>query len=167
MAEVDSTVYHILAALQAGVAEVEGNEDLADRLHAQTRLRLMAMSDEELWKLARLTASPPERPVELVYEGIKQAIKEHEATASEWLRDLSGILPSPDGEEHGRAWEVPLEILCVFIGCAFVYCSLFSIGSFIYGAILRGLILGGIAAASAFFLFSVWGKLHTHKSEEK
>jgi len=69
-----------------------------------------------------------------------------------------------DGEEHGKAWEVPLEILCVFIGCAFVYCSLFSIGSFIYGAVVRGLILGGIAAASAFFLFSIWGKLHTHKS---
>ena len=69
-----------------------------------------------------------------------------------------------DGEEHGKSWEVPLEILCVFIGCAFVYCSLFCIGSFIYGATVRGLVLGVIAAASAFFLFSVWGKLHTHKS---
>jgi Na+/proline symporter len=69
-----------------------------------------------------------------------------------------------DGEEHGKAWEVPLEILCVFIGCAFVYCSLFCIGSFVYGATVRGLVLGAFAAASAFFLFSVWGKLHTHKS---
>nr|WP_222846321.1 sodium:solute symporter family protein [Pontiella sulfatireligans] len=69
-----------------------------------------------------------------------------------------------DGEEHGKSWEVPLEILCVFIGCAFVYCSLFCIGSFVYGEMMRGIILGGVAAASAFFLFSVWGKLHTHKS---
>ncbi len=71
-----------------------------------------------------------------------------------------------DGEEHGKAWEVPLEILCVFIGCLFVYCSLFSIGSFVYGAVLRGSILGAVAAGSAVFLFSVWGKLHTHESNK-
>ncbi|MEI6890609.1 MAG: sodium:solute symporter family protein [Pontiella sp.] len=69
-----------------------------------------------------------------------------------------------DGEEHGKSWEVPLEILCVFIGCVFVYCSLFCIGSFIYGETLRGFILGGVATAAAFGLFSIWGKLHTHKS---
>jgi Na+/proline symporter len=70
-----------------------------------------------------------------------------------------------DGEEHGKAWEVPLEILCVFIGCAFVYCSLFCIGSFVYGETVRGVVLGVVAAASAFFLFSIWGKLHTHKPQ--
>jgi len=69
-----------------------------------------------------------------------------------------------DGEEHGKAWEVPLEILCVFIGCVFIYCSLFSIGSFVYGAGVRGFVLCGVAAAAAFFLFSVWGRLHTHES---
>ena len=71
-----------------------------------------------------------------------------------------------DGEEHGKSWEVPLEILCVFVGCAFVYCSLFCIGSFVYGENVRGLILGAVAAASAYFLFSIWGKLHTHKTEK-
>lgn len=68
-----------------------------------------------------------------------------------------------DGVESGKSWEVPLEILCVFIGCAFVYCSLFCIGSFVYGEMVRGSVRGAIAAASAIFLFSVWGKLHTHK----
>ena len=68
-----------------------------------------------------------------------------------------------DGEEHGKAWEVPLEILCVFIGCIFVYCSLFSIGSFIYENIAMGSTLGAIAAAAAIFLFKIWGKLHTHE----
>jgi len=70
-----------------------------------------------------------------------------------------------DGEEHGKAWEVPLEILCVFMGCSFVYCSLFSIGSFVYGEMVRGIVLGVISAASGFFLFSVWGKLHAHTPE--
>ena len=46
------------------------------------------MSDEELWELAQLTASLPERPVESVYEEIKQAIREHMSTAGEWLEDL-------------------------------------------------------------------------------
>jgi len=45
------------------------------------------MSDEELWELAKLT-SYPQKSVELVYEGIKQAIEEHRATASEWINDL-------------------------------------------------------------------------------
>ncbi len=71
-----------------------------------------------------------------------------------------------DGVEHGKAWEVPLEILCVFIGCAFVYCSLFCIGSFVYGETVRGCVLAGIASAAALFLFFIWGKLHTHGSSQ-
>jgi len=59
-------INYLLAALQAAVAEAEGDEDFANSLRAQTRLRLMAMSDKELWERARLTASP-ERPVSLIY----------------------------------------------------------------------------------------------------
>jgi hypothetical protein len=46
------------------------------------------MSDKELWELAKLNSSPPEKPVELVYKGFKQAIEEHRATAREWVKDL-------------------------------------------------------------------------------
>ena len=47
------------------------------------------MSEEELWRLAELTSCPPERPVELVYKGIKEAIEEHRATAAgDWINDL-------------------------------------------------------------------------------
>ncbi len=52
-----------------------------------TKLRLICASDEELWELAKLF-SFPQMPVELVYEETKQAIEEHKATASEWIRDL-------------------------------------------------------------------------------
>lgn len=65
--------------------------------------------------------------------------------------------------EEDAAWDVPREILCVFIGCSFVNCSLFSIGRFIYGALLRGTIIGIIAAASVVFLFLVWDKLTADK----
>ena len=88
MANRDFVVDHLIESVRAAAAEAAGDEDLADRLRAGGRLRLMTMSDEELWELARLTASPPERPVESVYEEIKQAIREHQATAGEWLDNL-------------------------------------------------------------------------------
>ena len=89
MAETDSVIiHHILVALGAAVAEMEGDEDLSRRLHAETRLRLISMSDEEIWELAKPGSHPPERPVELVYKQIKQAVEEHRATASEWMNDL-------------------------------------------------------------------------------
>lgn len=84
----DFVRHHVVWALRAGVADADGDEDLSRRLHAQTRLRLISMSDEELWQLTKLISSPPERPVELVYEKFKQAIEEWKATASEWVGDL-------------------------------------------------------------------------------
>ena len=80
--------YYLREALHGTTAEMDGDEDLSRRLHAETRLRLISMSDEELWELARLTSSPPERPAELAYEQIKQGVEECRATASEWMNDL-------------------------------------------------------------------------------
>jgi len=39
--------------------------------------------------LAKVLLSPPERPVEPVYKGIKEDIEEHRATAREWINDLA------------------------------------------------------------------------------
>ena len=97
MARQDFVKYHLRQTLQAAIAELDGDKDLSRRLHAEAKLRLMCISDEELWELAKLTSSPPERPVELVYKGIKQAIEEHRATASEWINDLAKR-PIPDKE---------------------------------------------------------------------
>ncbi len=99
----DFVKYHLRQALRAAAAERDGDEDLSWRLHAQTRLQLMCMSDEELWELAKLTSSPPERPVELVYRGIKQAIEEHRATASEWIKYLvKRPIPDKEGKDTDR-----------------------------------------------------------------
>lgn len=100
MAKRDFVKYHIRQALRGAIAEADGDEDLSRRLHTETKLRLIGMSDEELWELAKLTSSPPERPVELVYQGIKQAIEEHRATASEWMNDLVKRT-TPDKERKG------------------------------------------------------------------
>ena len=84
----DFVKYHLREALRGAIAEANGDEALSRCLHAETKLRLMNMSDEELWEIAKQTSSPPERPVELVYKGIKQEIEKVKATATKWMNDL-------------------------------------------------------------------------------
>lgn len=64
-----------------------------------------------------------------------------------------------DEQDAGKKWEMPIQILCVFIGIIVIYTSLFSIGSFIYGEMLRGIILLLVAIAGTIFLFKSFGKL--------
>jgi SSS family solute:Na+ symporter len=64
-----------------------------------------------------------------------------------------------DEKTHGQAWEMPVQILCVFLGCVAVYCSLFMIGGLLYGNNVQAAVLGGITLASAFCLFKLFGKL--------
>jgi len=79
----DLAKYHLCEALRASIAEEDGNEDLARRLFAETKLRLISMSDEELWELAKQTAEPFNRPVDQAYKDYKQRVEEILATASE------------------------------------------------------------------------------------
>jgi len=80
--------------------------------------------------------------------GWKRIIKEAEAEGE--------IIDAPD---RGKAWEMPIQILCVFVGCIVVYSMLFSIGSFVYGNILMGFVLAAVSLAGTFFLFKSFGKL--------
>jgi len=64
--------------------------------------------------------------------------------------------------DKGHPWEMPVQILCVFIGCAAIYSSLFSIGSFIYHMPWQGVILAAIATAGTYFLFLLFGKLRAN-----
>jgi len=101
VAKQDFIKYHLIEALRGAAAEADGNEDLSRRLHAETKLRLIGMSDEQLRELAKQTSCPPGMPVELAYKRHKQAIEELKATASEWMNDLK--IPIPDREgRNGR-----------------------------------------------------------------
>ncbi len=64
-----------------------------------------------------------------------------------------------DEKDHGRAWEMPIQILCVFIGIIVVYSSLFAIGNILYGNALAATGLFLVAAVGTFFLFKLFGKL--------
>lgn len=64
-----------------------------------------------------------------------------------------------DAKDRGKAWEMPIQILCVFVGCIVIYSMLFSIGSFVYGNTSMGFILAAVSLAGTFFLFKSFGKL--------
>ena len=98
MTNQDFVKYHLLEVVLGAVAEADGNEALSRRSHAETKLRLINMSEEESWELANQLASPPEKPVELVYKEHKRAIEELRATSSEWMKDLE-IEPHIVGKE--------------------------------------------------------------------
>lgn len=63
--------------------------------------------------------------------------------------------------DEGKKWEMPLQILCVFIGTIVIYSALFSIGSFVYGKPLSGIILAVSAALGTWFLFKSFNRLST------
>lgn len=67
-----------------------------------------------------------------------------------------------DEENDGKPWEMPIQILLVFIGCVVVYSSLFSIGSFLYGNLLTGGLLFIVSIVGMVFLFKSFGKLRAN-----
>jgi len=65
-----------------------------------------------------------------------------------------------EGNSKGKTWQMPIQILCVFIGCILIYSSLFSIGSFIYGKTVLGFVLLFCALVFTFILFKLLGRLN-------
>ena len=61
--------------------------------------------------------------------------------------------------DEGKKWEMPLQILCVFIGTIVIYSALFSIGSFVYGKPLSGIILAASAALGTWFMFKSFSRI--------
>lgn len=59
----------------------------------------------------------------------------------------------------GKNWQMPLQIMLVFVGCVSIYCSLFGIGSFVYGNVGYGMGLLAVAAVGTIILFRNLGKL--------
>ncbi len=58
-------------------------------------------------------------------------------------------------------WQMPLKLLCVFVGSVVIYCSLFSIGSFVYGNTTMGITLAIIAVVGTGFLMKAFTKIKT------
>ena len=66
--------------------------------------------------------------------------------------------PCDDG--HGVTWQMPKQILLVFIGCIIIYTSLFGIGGLVYGNIILGVGLLTMSSICAYLLFQIMSKLN-------
>lgn len=82
---------HLCEAIQANIAEADGNVYLARRISAETKLRLIHMSDEELWRLAAITSYPSGQSIVETYLHYRRGIEELKVTLKEWIRDLEHI----------------------------------------------------------------------------
>jgi solute:Na+ symporter, SSS family len=67
-----------------------------------------------------------------------------------------------DEVDRNTPWEMPAQILMVFIGCISIYSSLFSIGNFVYGRPLPGTVLALVALGGTYALFRLFGKLRAN-----
>ena len=92
MTEREIIEYHLVEALRALEAEENGELELAQYLRAQTKSRLMNMSDKELWELANITAAPPEKPVSQAFKELKATREDLRNKTLGWERML-GFTP--------------------------------------------------------------------------
>ena len=63
-----------------------------------------------------------------------------------------------EGDSKGKAWELPYEIVCVFLGITMIYSCLFCIGNFVFGNVALGAGLAVLSAAACFGIFKMFGK---------
>ncbi|UXP32402.1 Na+:solute symporter [Reichenbachiella agarivorans] len=66
----------------------------------------------------------------------------------------------PCDDNEGVVWQMPRQVLLIFIGCTVIYSSLFAIGGFVYGNMLQGIILAIVATVGTVALFKVMSKLN-------
>lgn len=76
------------------------------------------------------------------------------------LRDAQAEGVDLDGKET-IGWQMPLKLLCVFVGCVVIYGALFSIGSFVYGNMTWGISLGVVSVLGTGFLMKAFAKIKT------
>ncbi len=58
-------------------------------------------------------------------------------------------------DDGGAEWQMPRQLLLVFIGCVTIYSSLFCIGGIVYGNTIQASILGVVALVGTYALFKI------------
>ena len=85
---------HIVDCLRAAIVEASGDQQRATKLRAQAKLRLVCMTDDEVWELAKRTCFPPKRSAEEAYWDIKETIAEYRQMSDQWLSKSFGEAPA-------------------------------------------------------------------------
>jgi hypothetical protein len=80
---------HVYKGLSDAIAEIDSDRATARCLSAERKLRLIRMSDDELWKVAAIIAPLLEKPVAQSYREIREVVEEHRQTATVWMRYLT------------------------------------------------------------------------------
>ncbi|MCV9387082.1 sodium:solute symporter family protein [Reichenbachiella ulvae] len=65
----------------------------------------------------------------------------------------------PCDDDEGVTWQMPRQVLLIFLGCTVIYSSLFAIGGFVYSNYTQGISLGIVAALGTFALLKTVNKL--------
>ncbi len=102
------------------------------------------------WLIATLLTKPEDKKV------LRSFYKLTKPGGPGWRKLVNEAQEENDPlDEEGAKWQMPNQILLVFIGCITIYSSLFSIGGFVYGNMLQGGLLLIVAAAGTYLLFRV------------
>lgn len=112
-----------------------------------------------IWVITTLITKPENKKI------LREFYKLTRPGGPGWKKVISDA--AKDGEiineaDLGKPWEMPIQILLVFIGCIVIYSSLFAIGNFVYGETLYGLILITIAGIGTYLLFKSFSKLRAN-----
>ena len=121
------------------------------------KLMLMVIVVTISWLLGTFLSKPVSK--EVLYNFYRQCHPGGPGWAKV-LRDAKAEGVDLNGKED-IDWQMPLKLLCVFVGCVVIYGALFSIGSFIYGNTPWGIGLGVVSAAGCIFLMKAFTKIKT------
>jgi len=121
------------------------------------KLMLMVIVVTISWLLGTLLSKPVSK--EVLYKFYRECHPGGPGWAKV-LRDAKTEGVDLNGAEN-IDWQMPLKLLCVFIGSVVIYGALFSVGSFIYGNTTMGIVLGVIAIVGTFILLKAFVKIKT------
>lgn len=107
------------------------------------------------WVLATFLSKPEDKEV------LRSFYKITKPGGPGWKKVVEEAKAEGESIENGEGahWQMPRQLLMVFIGLIVIYGSLFSIGSFVYGQAAYGIVLGIIALLGTWALFRLMSAL--------
>ncbi|WPJ95388.1 sodium:solute symporter family protein [Coraliomargarita algicola] len=118
------------------------------------RLLLAILINTVIWVTTALLTKPEKK--ETLYEFYRKTKPGGPGWAKlRALAEADGV--DIEGDSKGKAWELPYELLCVFVGTIMIYACLFSIGNFLFGNLVYAallLLLSGVCCVIIFKLFN-------------
>ncbi|MDD2562688.1 MAG: Na+:solute symporter [Salinivirgaceae bacterium] len=121
-----------------------------------TKLVLSVFITSIVWVLVTYLTKPEDEKILISFSKLIRAGGPGWAKIRK-IREMQGE------EQETTPWEMPIQILCVFIGCVVVYSALFAIGSFLYANYWQGIILSSFSVVGIIALFKFFNKLNADK----